>query len=199
MLRIENKTELLLGMATLANLAVVAWYFLVKPEQPLRCPAPSQTMHTEILQELKDELFFRSLRDEHRQISPGGVSAAAPLLLLRFSFQNCDLCINSALGELQQMEKDLGRSNVMLAGTFLSPREFQIFDQSGKTAGFECHNVPEKYFGLHAEQDASLPFFFVLFPDGGIRHVFFPMKEDAGRTRKYLRAIQERYFTKPAQ
>ena len=196
---LSNKTEFLTGLATLANISVVAWFFLVKPVQQPRCPVPAESNETDILQELQEELFFRSLRDENQQAPQARPSVASPRLVMRFSFQNCDLCINSAFEELHQMEEELGTDNVLLAGTFRSPREFEIFRQSDKPFGFECHNLPEMYFGLHAEQDASLPFFFLLFPDGAIRHVFFPMKEDVGRTQKYLRAIRERYFEPSVQ
>ncbi len=199
MMWLSNKTEFLTGMATLANVSVVAWFFLVKPAQPQRCPVPSESNETEILQELKEDLFFRSLRDENRQALQAGPSASSPRLVMRFSFQNCDLCINSAFDELHRMEEELGTDNVLLAGTFRSPREFEIFRQSDRPFGFECHNLPEVYFDLHAERDASLPFFFVLFPDGAMRHIFFPMKEDIERTRKYLRAIRERYFENSEQ
>ena len=198
-----NKTELLTGMATLANLSVVAWFFVVKPEQPQRSPVTPESNETkilpEILQKLKEDLFFRGLRDENRQALQIDPLAASPRLVMRFSFQNCDLCINSAFDEVHRMEEELGVDNVLLAGTFRSPREFDIFRQSDKPYRFECHNMPEIYFGLHAEQDASLPFFFVLFPDGAMRHVFFPMKEDVERTRKYLRTIRERYFENSVQ
>ena len=196
---LSNKTEFFTGVATLANLSVVAWFFLVKPEQPQRSPVTPESNETKILQELKEDLFFRSLRDENQQALQVDPSAASPRLVMRFSFQNCDLCINSAFDELHQMEEELGTDNVLLAGTFRSPREYDIFGQSDKHFGFECHNVPGIYFGLHAEQDASLPFFFVLFPDGAVRHVFCPMKEDVERTRKYLRTIRERYFKNSVQ
>lgn len=194
-----SKTAFLTGMATLANLCVVAWLFLVKPEQPQGCPVKPDRNETEILQDLKEEFFFRSLRDENRHTLPNSTSTTSPRLVMRFSFQNCDLCIKSAFNELHRMERELGTDNVLLAGTFRSPREFDIFGQSDHSFGFECQNFPEIYFGLHAEQEASLPFFFVLFPDGAIRHVFFPMKEDVERTRKYLRAMRERYFINQVQ
>lgn len=196
---ISNKTEFFTGVATLANLSVVAWFFLVKPEQPQRSPVTPESNETKILQELKEDLFFRSLRDENQQVLQVDPLAASPRLVMRFSFQNCDLCINSAFDELHQMEEELGTDNVLLAGTFRSPREYDIFGQSDKPFGFECRNLPGIYFGLHAEQDASLPFFFVLFPDGAVRHIFFPMKEDVERTRKYLRTIRERYFKNSVQ
>jgi len=193
----EKKTEILLGVATLANLCVVGWYFLIKPAPA--CTVPERTGETGMLQEMKEELFFRGLRDENRQGPLHAVAASSPRFVMRFSFRNCDLCIKSAFDELHRMEKDFGSENIFLAGTFLSSREFEIFEQSEKPFGFTCHNVPEALFGLHAERDADQPFFFVLFPDGEIRHVFFPMKEDVERTRKYLPMVQERYFVRKPQ
>ena len=150
------------------------------------------------MSELKEALFLRSLLDENRQSPANGIAGPGPRLLMRFSFHNCDLCINSAMAELHRMEKVFGEENILLAGTFPSEREYEIFRESGKSFAFSCTNVPTECFGLQAERDASQPFFFVLFPEGSIRHVFFPMKEDVGRTRKYLQVIYGRYFQKPS-
>jgi hypothetical protein len=193
----DNKTEYFLGIATLANLCVVAWFFFIKPPKPGRYPAPPVAVDCGATEGIKEDLFFRSLLDENRQ-SPSNttIATSGPRLLMRFSFRNCDLCINSAIAELQRVEKAFGQENILLTGTFQSVREFEIFEGSGKSFAFSCVNVPADCFGLHAERDASQPFFFVLFPDGSVRHVFFPMKEEVGRTRKYLRVIGERYFQK---
>lgn len=195
-MHLTNKTEYFLGIATLANLFIVAWIFFIKPFRPVKYPGPSVAGDNRALADLKEDLYFRGLLDEDRQSPPNGIVVPRPRLLMRFSFHNCDLCINSALAELHRMEKAFGQENVLLAGTFQSDREHDIFQGSGKSFAFSCINVPSECFGLQAEHDASQPFFFVLFPGGGVRHVFFPMKEDVGRTRKYLQVIHERYFQK---
>ena len=192
----NNKTEYLLGVVTLVNLLVVAWIFLIKPSRPERYADAPVAIDHRATSELKEALFFRSLLDENRESPANGIAGPGPRLLMRFSFHNCDLCINSAMAELHRMEKVFGAENILLAGTFPSEREYDIFRGSGKSFAFSCTNVPAEYFGLQAEHDASQPFFFVLFPGGSIRHVFFPMKEDTGRTRKYLQVIYERYFQK---
>jgi hypothetical protein len=188
--------NLLIALLTIVNIGVlvIRWQYL-KNSQQNNVQAQATTVST-VEPNIKDGLYLRALIDENKKIAKQtSIKKQAPQLILRFSFRNCDACVRSALEELNQFVKTTGVDDAKAEGTFANERDFVIFKDIFNFNTFPILNLPEDQYQLQLEKDASDPFFFLLFPDGGVRHVFIPMKEDVERTRRYLAIIQEKYFS----
>ncbi len=122
-------------------------------------------------------------------------SSRPTYIILRFSFQNCDLCTESIFNHLEELCKSasIKPENVMLLGTFYSNRD-AILLNSRKNMPYKVVSVKRDHFSFELEKDATYPFFFVSLPDGTARHFFIPTKENLQRTQRYLEIIKQRYF-----
>lgn len=186
----------LIFLATVLNLALLGAYWFAQQDQR-RKPTPIQPSddHTEVFQ-LKEKLEFAALLDENHQWQAG--QTTSPQLILRFSFRNCDQCKVSAFYLLDKLRRKWGADRIAALGTFLSDRDFKVFQNAEQRFTLDFKQVPEQHFGLHLEQDAAYPFFFVLHPDGRITHVFVPVKEDVERSLRYLNFIEKKFFANPS-
>jgi len=187
-----KRTEFFLIVVTLINLGLVSTRLIkmkgVEAKESKKLIGDQRSI-------LEENLFFHAMLDENQTINSGIELPREPNLVLRFSFRNCDICRNSALFEFKRL-MDLTKSNRLKAiGSFMSPHDLKIFQETERQLSFNIANVSSDYFGLELEREASEPFFFVLFPDGSARHIFIPLKEDVPRTRRYLEIIRQKYFS----
>ncbi|AEE50699.1 hypothetical protein [Haliscomenobacter hydrossis] len=197
----KTRTSLLLVCITGINLLFFT-LGLKNSKSNKRIPVASTQM-TEI-KTLKEiiNLDQAAWNDENKKIQIDDIlrektrSSARPCLVIRFSFRNCDLCTKNVFDNIVPIcnALNLKYDHIQLLGTFLSDRDSLLF-QNRKQLPYHLNTVPENALGLQLEQDASYPFFFVLFPDGTARHVFIPIKEDVERTRRYLDIIRQKYFS----
>ncbi len=189
--------NLLIVLLTIVNIGalVIRWQYL-KNNQQNNVQAQVAAVPT-VEPTIKDGLYLRALIDENKNVAEqASIKKQAPQLILRFSFRNCDACVRSALEELNQFVKTTGVDGAKAEGTFANERDFVIFKDILNFNTLPISSLAEDKYQLQLEKDASDPFFFLLFPDGGVHHVFIPLKEDVERTRRYLAIIQEKYFSK---
>ena len=174
---------------TMLNLGVLLVHFIPKTEKGLK---ENESSNEEFHQH-KESLFFQALADENKKSPPEVLLPSKPILIMRFSYRNCDLCLRSALFEMKKWKEAMGGSSVRIMGSFPKNRDFEIFQKTYEQFPFDYEHVPEEYFSLALEKEAQYPFFFLWFPDGSIHHVFLPMKEDVPRTRRFLAVIGSKY------
>lgn len=182
--------EVLLIVITLINLGLVATRFLKIKE-------PETSQNRAMFSEdsvLKENLFFNAMIDENKTIKKGIKLPEEPVLILRFSYRNCDVCRNSALFEFKRFRELTNSNRLKAMGSFMSNQDLKVFLKNEDQFSFNITNEANDYFGLELENKATEPFFFMLFPNGKAGHVFIPLKEDLPRTRRYLEIIYQKYF-----
>lgn len=189
-----SRTVLALVVLSLANVSLLVINSLSKKAK--HESFEKQMEGNKQIHNLEQNLYLKGLIDENRIVLHKEHASSHPVFVMLFSYMNCDLCKTSAFFEVERMTKKIGVDHLKVFGTFMSDRDFLVYKNVEKRFTFSVNKVPEKTFGLFNEEDASYPFFFVLFPDGTVQHVFIPMKEDVNRTRQYLDIIYQKYFKK---
>ncbi len=189
-----KKTEAFLILVTLINLGLFGVRFLkLNKTEPEHYSQKTTTLEEA---DKKENLFFNAMIDENKVIQKGIELPKEPILILRFSYRNCNICINSALSEFQRFSDSIQSNRTKVIGSFMSNRDLQLFLGSEKKFTFNITNEADDFLGLDLEKNASTPFFLVLFPDGSARHVFVPIMNDTLRTRRYLNIIHQKYYAK---
>ncbi|WP_353484634.1 hypothetical protein [Haliscomenobacter sp.] len=186
-----NQFGRLIVILTFVNLGILAFSFFSKKEEYSIQPESNKNNEMYLLQKIS---YNNALLDDGVYVRTKNWKRSDPILVLRFSFRNCEQCKVSALFEMEKVSKSMNHGQFKVLGSFMNEKDFLVFKQNEKRFSFPIENVPENIFGLANEQSAAYPFFFVLFPDGTARHVFIPMKEDVERTRRYLEIIRQKYF-----
>lgn len=185
-----KRIEMLMVCITLINLLVFGLRYL-----PIKQPTPQKIENKE-MEDLKDRVYLDALMDEDRPTLIVPTKTKEPILVLRFSYKNCNSCLRSAFFEVNRINNIINnKDRIRVLGSFKPERDFQIFEKYQTEFAFKIENLDENYFHLHLESRATYPFFFLLFPDGTASHVFIPLKEDVARTRQYLETITQKYFS----
>ena len=113
------------------------------------------------------------------------------LIVCRFSETNCESCINFSTKILHQWIDTTSISNVSFWGTYKNNRIYNQLKPMYGIEKFNSFNVSE--FNIPAEEN-GYPYYFVLDSALNISNLFFPDKTAPEITKRYLEAIQKRYF-----
>lgn len=144
--------------------------------------------------ELYMDLSFKALEDDGKTIKEE-IKIDKPVFCVRFSFTNCSDCVSNTLEIIKKWTAETNINKIMIYGTFFNDRDFEVFKDK-KSFNKNLYNVENKFLGLNLEGNSTSPFFFILFPDGSVHHVFIPIKENSERTYRYLEIIEKKYFEK---
>ncbi|ATL46704.1 hypothetical protein COR50_05645 [Chitinophaga caeni] len=111
-------------------------------------------------------------------------------LVFRYSFRDCDLCVNTVKGLIYKNIID--KENVLFLSDNYSTKDF-ILKEKSSDKRVSCYNIVDGISGLNLEaiEGKNLPFLFVLNSDLRVQKVFIPFKEDPQQIEEYLNYINE--------
>jgi len=137
---------------------------------------------------LKATLVLLDVDNNQHQL---GKLIARPTLVFRYSFKDCDMCIDSAYRTLEKTKLFSGKNAVFITDA----RSYRAFSIRAKATNFNlpvyCVQSDDmKGLGLPAENQ-NLPFFFVLGPDLVASKFFVPYKEMTAETNDYLNIVAD--------
>lgn len=112
-------------------------------------------------------------------------------LIYCFSENMCDECIYQDLSELYEIQKDIGKNNVLLLPAYGTDRTNQIILRN-KFSNFRYINIPVDSitFPFHRGNGMEQRFFVFTDESGRIRSLFFPKKNRQGLTHIYLNSVK---------
>lgn len=108
-------------------------------------------------------------------------------LVVRYSFIDCDLCVNAIMKEVKIAGDQQSIKDVIAITTSASDRDFLIRSRENQRP-IKVYNVTDGSAGLIME-NKNFPFMFVLTPDGRAIKIFPPMKENVGQIKAYLTKV----------
>ncbi|TKC07192.1 hypothetical protein [Pedobacter frigoris] len=112
-----------------------------------------------------------------------------PKLILRYSFADCEMCIDTLMTHLGKAEFKGLRENTLILNDSFSKRDFAIKIKHTKS--------PVKIFNIGSEplgflnENKNQPILFTLNPEGVATRFYFPMKELGNDLDVYLSTIQD--------
>ncbi len=161
------------------------------------------------LQLINDEIVDKIYKDQHfysTRISGNGIIYDSkrqkniqikdiveekPLLVLRFSSNDCDPCIDKLMEQLKVAAETIGINNIIIISDFKFPRQIGVFLRE-HDIGFMTYSLPRFDFGQ--DIDKFTPYFFVLDEDLIMKNLFFTFHSFQNLNEEYFNPIKERYF-----
>lgn len=119
------------------------------------------------------------------------VFPAKNTLIYCFSEDMCDECIYQDLAELENIQKEIGKDNVLVLPAYSTSRANQIILKN-KLNDFKYINISTDSikFPFHRENGMEQRFFAFTDESGRIRSFFFPQKNQQNMTRIYLNKVK---------
>ena len=170
----------------------------IKIENENTPPSPSVNDNRSFFWEIYPELVIPStgrkingnisLVDSNLNVMPlFGVLKDFPILILRYSKFDCDVCVNQVLDKLtKQFEGNEEKICILVDG--YSARELRL-KYRGRSLKFPIYILKDEKLGLSLE-NKNLPFLFV-FKDShlDVDKIFVPFKEHSEQTDVYIEQI----------
>ena len=119
---------------------------------------------------------------------------SGPKLILRYSELNCDVCVNQEVKNLKNLEKEIGRENIIIIASYNDPKHLNLFRRINQVEA-EIYNIGEGKLNIPLET-ANAPFLFVLDPSLITKTVFMPSKEIPEMSETYYKLIISKFFKK---
>lgn len=128
---------------------------------------------------------FKILKDTAgKEASLKRISAGKYKLVLRYSFADCEVCVDTVISKIRLLEKQFDTKDFLAITSEYSDREFSIKAES-KNYMLPIFNLEEKDLGLSLE-NKQLPFLFVLTPELRVIKIFIPLREFPQQIEEYL-------------
>jgi hypothetical protein len=113
-----------------------------------------------------------------------------PLLIYKFSGNNCNTCYIDILTKLQsELPDNFGFDKIRALCSQLTERDLLILKRTYKIK-FPIYIIPSKSFDWIVEEN-NVPYFFVLCPDMKILHIYVPNKDYPELTQKYIEDVKK--------
>ncbi|MEC5144686.1 hypothetical protein [Chitinophaga sp. 212800010-3] len=118
-----------------------------------------------------------------------------PRLMMRFSDQSCDVCVNDLLDKLTAASDKIGNENIIILSSFRVYRSFYLFYKKYSNR-FTIYNMKDSKMGFKAEY-YDAPFLFKVNSQLIGSDLFVPFKENPLPTVEYLYNA-ESFFNVPS-
>ena len=134
----------------------------------------------EVLTSLHESLVFDSLILDQSQ-----------LVVLRISDQNCSVCVDAELEELERLQQKLTEKQGVVLASFENKRELRILTEGVEKLGVPIFSIRFDKVNLPIEE-ANIPYYFALSSDRSVSNVFIPKKSFPDLTNAYFTALATR-------
>lgn len=105
-------------------------------------------------------------------------------LVFRYSYIDCDVCVDSVLSAVQRITKKNKLDKLIVLTDTKTERDFLLKNQYKKHP-YPVYALVRNKLGLTME-NKNLPFLFLVSPDMKVSKVFIPFKESHYQTQQYL-------------
>ncbi|MFS4457434.1 hypothetical protein [Maribacter sp. 2304DJ31-5] len=114
------------------------------------------------------------------------------ILIYRISENVCSICYDETIEKLMSFSEDIGSSKILILVPLKRIRELRTYLKEFKS-NIRFYGVKENTLGLNL--DNFSPFFFILNKNGGVEHIFEPLKVDKdNQLENYFGMLKYRYF-----
>ena len=114
------------------------------------------------------------------------------LVILRISDQNCSVCVDAELEELENLQKKLTEKQVVVLASFENKRELRILTEGVKKLGVPIFSI--RFDKVHLPiEEVNIPYYFMLDSDWSVSNVFIPKKSFPDLTNTYFNAIASKF------
>jgi len=111
-------------------------------------------------------------------------------LLFYHSEVNCNSCVELIIKELENFRDSIGVNNILYLSEYKRNRDMLIFKRINQIES-ELFNISSLNIPIYKMNE---PFLFIVDPEGKIRCVFMPNKEDIKNIKLYLSIVRLKYF-----
>jgi hypothetical protein len=105
-------------------------------------------------------------------------------LIFRFSYRDCEVCIDTVLNQLNQLSKKYSIMDVVVITDSYSPQAFLVKSEHSRYPKF-TYSIVDTAFGLSLEDKGS-PFLFIMDKNYSANKIFIPVKENPQQIKRYL-------------
>jgi len=146
-------------------------------------------------EQLTDDLTFEI--DEHllslnQSLVLGNLlKEKSQLAVLRISDQNCSLCVETELEEIEKLQQVLPEHRVVVLASFENKRGLKILTEGLKKIGTPIFSV--RFDKVHLPiEEANIPYYFVLNRDWTVSNIFIPKRSFPDLTNTYFSVLAAR-------
>ncbi|MDD3322731.1 MAG: hypothetical protein PHS59_14930 [Paludibacter sp.] len=129
--------------------------------------------------------------DKGKKIMLKNIVKNGARLIVRFSYLNCEACVESQIKIINEFSHNFKAENVIFIASYDNLRNLKMFNMTNKTK-YAIYNVEGDI--LKQIDERNEPHFFILDNSMRARFVFIPHKELPELTKVYLKALCDRYF-----
>jgi hypothetical protein len=127
-----------------------------------------------------------------KDIKISEIASVNPLFVFRFSFNDCDPCINKILEQLKDLGAIIGFEKIVIILDFDYPRQIGVFVREHNLK-FRVYSLTKFEFGT--ELDKHTPYFFILDNEFFMKNLFFAFHSYEGLNLEYFELIRDKYFS----
>ena len=114
-----------------------------------------------------------------------------PLLFLRYSQLNCNLCVDHSLNYLKTIADSIGSDNIVILASYNTMRELALFKRVNQIR-FPVYRIEDNSLGIPADK-YSFPFLFITNKSLTATHLHIPDKDVPQLDRILLSVITRRF------
>lgn len=123
--------------------------------------------------------------DEGNEIILGDISQGRRKFIFRYSYLNCNVCVDALIPMIKTLAQEIGDDNVIFIATYKNERNLHVFKRINQIRS-QIYNIESLPIIL---DDINTPYCFVLEKDDTISHVFIPRKEMIDHAQDYFNVI----------
>jgi len=119
------------------------------------------------------------------------LTSGKPLLFLRYSHLNCNLCVDHSLNYLKSIGDSIGPENVVILASYNTMRELALFKRVNQIR-FPVYRIADNSLGIPAEK-YSFPYIFMTNKSLTVTHFHIPDKDVPQLNKILLSVIPSRF------
>jgi len=119
------------------------------------------------------------------------LTSGKPLLFLRYSSLNCNLCVDHSLNYLKSLADSIGHENIVILASYNTMRELALFKRVNQIR-FPVYRIADNSLGIPAEK-YSFPYLFITNKSLTVTNFHIPDKDVPQLDKILLSVIPGRF------
>lgn len=115
-------------------------------------------------------------------------------LIYKYSNTNCFSCIEIELQRIEEVAKRISKERILILAEYSNMREFTAFIEERKL-DLPIYYIKKEDFKSLVLEKENVPFVCLLNKDLKISHLFIPIKEIPGHSKRYYSIIYKKFFS----
>ena len=119
------------------------------------------------------------------------LTSGKPLLFLRYSSLNCNLCVDHSLSYLKSLADSIGHENIVILASYNTMRELALFKRVNQIR-FPVYRIADNSLGIPADK-YSFPYLFITNKSLTVTNLHIPDKDVPQLDKILLSVIPARF------